>query len=129
MFTIDQIKDAHSKVKSGIDFPAYIKAIKNLGVTNYEAFVTDGHINYYGDNHHTAKVQAKYKQLIIAESSNKEAFKAELLAHQQGQTDFPTFIKMCASVGVDKWIVDLEKMTCTYFDKIGNEVLVEQIKG
>lgn len=32
MFTIQQIKDAHSKVKSGADFPAYIQDIKKLGV-------------------------------------------------------------------------------------------------
>lgn len=33
MFTVEQIKTAHSKVKSGADFPAYIQDIKKLGVT------------------------------------------------------------------------------------------------
>ncbi len=28
MFTVEQIKTAHSKVKSGADFPAYIQDIK-----------------------------------------------------------------------------------------------------
>ncbi len=28
MFTVEQIKAAHSKVKSGADFPSYIKEIK-----------------------------------------------------------------------------------------------------
>lgn len=37
MFTAEQIKTAHRKVKSGADFPAYIKEIKVLGVTHYEA--------------------------------------------------------------------------------------------
>ena len=32
MFTLEQIKLAHSKVKSGADFPAYIKELKALGV-------------------------------------------------------------------------------------------------
>ncbi|MGB4398918.1 MAG: DUF1398 family protein [Daejeonella sp.] len=36
MFTAEQIKAAHSKVKSGADFPAYIQDIKALGVTGYE---------------------------------------------------------------------------------------------
>ena len=45
MFTVEQIKTAHSKVKSGADFPSYIKEIKSLGVTHYEAYVTDGHID------------------------------------------------------------------------------------
>ena len=33
MFTIQQIKDAHSKVKSGADFPQYMQDIIALGVT------------------------------------------------------------------------------------------------
>ena len=47
MFTAEQIKAAHSKVKSGADFPSYIQEIKALGVTHYEAYVTDGHIDYH----------------------------------------------------------------------------------
>lgn len=41
MFTAEQIKAAHSKVKSGADFPSYIQEIKALGVTHYEAHVED----------------------------------------------------------------------------------------
>jgi len=127
MFTKEQIQAAHSKVKSGADFPAYIKEIKSLGVTHYETYVADGHINYHGANHYTARVPAKYEPLIIANTVRSEEFKAELVAHQQGKTDFLTFIKMCASFGIEKWEISMAKMTCTYFDKAGNELLVEQI--
>ncbi len=127
MFTVEEIKAAHSKVKSGADFPAYVKEIKALGVTHYEAYVSDGHIDYHGANAHTAKVPAKYDPLVIAESSQGETFKAELLAHQQGKTDFLTFIQMCATVGIEKWVISMDKMTCTYFDKAGHEILVEDI--
>jgi uncharacterized protein YbcV (DUF1398 family) len=65
--------------------------------------------------------------LVIADSSKGEEFKAELVAHQQGKTDFLTFIKMCATLGIEKWEIGMDKMTCTYFDKAGNEILVEQI--
>lgn len=41
--------------------------------------------------------------------------------------DFLTFIKMCASAGIEKWEINMEKMTCTYFNKTGNEILIEQI--
>ncbi|MGF7024877.1 MULTISPECIES: DUF1398 domain-containing protein [Sphingobacterium] len=34
MFTIEQIEAAHSNVKSGADFPAYIRDIKKLGDTS-----------------------------------------------------------------------------------------------
>lgn len=33
MFTAEQLKAAHSQVKSGADFPAYIQDIRKLGVT------------------------------------------------------------------------------------------------
>ncbi len=127
MFTVEQIKAAHSKVKSGADFPAYIKQIKSLGVTHYEAYVTDGHIDYHGANDYTAIVPAKYEPLVIADIPKTEEFKAELLAHQQGKTDYLTFIKMCAKTGIEKWGISMNKMTCTYYGKAGNEILVEAI--
>lgn len=127
MFTVEQIKAAHSKVKSGADFPSYIKEIRAIGVTHYEAYVADGHIDYHGTDGHTAQVPAKYDALPIADAPNKEQFKAELVAHQQGKTDFLTFIKMCAAFGIEKWQICMDKMICTYFDKAGNEILVEQI--
>lgn len=127
MFTVDQLKAAHGKVKSGADFPAYIKEIKALGVTHYEAYVADGHIDYHGMNDHTAKVPAKYDRLTIADVCKEEEFKMELLAHQQGKTDFLTFIKMCATCGVEKWSIRMDQMICTYFDQKGNAILVEAI--
>ena len=127
MFTAEQIKTAHSKVKSGADFPAYIKEIKGMGVTRYEAYVTDGHIDYHGAGNYTAQVPAKYDAIAIAGTVNTGAFKTELVAHQQGKTDFLTFIKMCAACGIEKWVIDMGKMTCIYYDKAGNEVLTEQI--
>jgi uncharacterized protein YbcV (DUF1398 family) len=127
MFSVEQLKEAQSKVKSGADFPAYIQEIKALGVTYYEAYVTDGHIDYHGANNYTAKVPSKYDPLVIADTSKKEEFKEELVAHQQGKTDFLTFIKMCATYGIDKWQIRMEEMTCTYYDKAGTEILVEYI--
>ena len=127
MFTIEQIKAAHSKVKSGADFPSYIKEIKSLGVTHYEAYVTDGHIDYHGGSDYTATVPAKNERLEIANTPKIEEFKTELLAHQQGKTDYLTFIKMCAETGIEKWEIYIDKMICTYYDKLGNEIVVEEI--
>ena len=127
MFTVEQIKAAHSKVKSGADFPAYIQDIKKLGVTFYETFVIDGHTDYYGVNNYKTTAPAKYAELTIAETSNTEQFRIDLKEHQQGKTDFLTFIGMCATFGIEKWAVCLDKMTCTYYDKTGNEILVERI--
>lgn len=127
MFTVEQIKAAHDKVKSGADFPAYIQEIKALGVTHYEAYVSDGHIDYNGLHNYTAKIPAKYAPMVISDSPKIEQFKTELLAHQQGKTDYITFIHMCAETGVEHWKIRMDDMSCTYFDKSGQPILTEQI--
>lgn len=127
MFTVQQIKDAHSKVKSGADFPKYIQDIIALGVTAFETFVFDNHTVYYGINNFQTSSEGFFETLTIAEQSNLEQFKADLKSHQQGKTDYMTFLKDCAKSGVEKWIVAMDKMTCSYFDKAGNEMIVEII--
>lgn len=127
MFTIDQIKEAHSKVKSGADFPNYIQELIKLGVEKYESFVLDGHALFFGKNNFKIQSDPKYPALKIAEQSNKEQFQSDLKAHQQGKTNYPTFCGDCSKSGIEKWIVDLQNMTCTYYDKSGQSMLMENI--
>ena len=127
MFTQEQITAAHSKVKSGADFPAYIKEIKFLGVTSYVTYVSDGQTHFHGGKGHSVSVPAKYTTLAIAEIPDTEKFKAELLAHQEGKTDYLTFIQMCSETGIEKWEICMDKMSCTYFDKAADPILVEAI--
>jgi len=127
IFTINQLKEAHAKVKSGADFPQYVQDLITIGVIKYEAFVKDGHTMYHGNDHFTIQSDAKYTDLIIADQSDIIKFQQELKAHQQGKTDYPTFCATCASTGVEKWVVNMIKMTCTYYDKAGNELLIETI--
>lgn len=129
MFTIDQIKTAHSKVKSGADFPQYIQDLKALGVTGYETYVADGHTWYNGSDGFSISSSSKYDTLTVAGSSNAGNFKSGLKDHQQGKTDYPAFCKMCADTGVEKWVVSIGKMSCTYYDKAGNILLEETIPG
>ncbi len=125
MFTVEQIKAAHSKMKSAADFAAYIKEIKQLGVTCYETFVADGHTDFFGAGDYKTSSTARYDVLIIAETSNTEQFKSDLVTHQQGKTDYHTFCNDCAKSGIEKWVVLMDKMTCSYYDKAGNKILVE----
>ena len=125
MFTIQQIKTAHAKVKSGADFPSYIQEMKIIGVVAYEHFVGDGRILYYGINYFTISAEAKWIPIEVAEIGVEEKLKHALSLHQKGQTDYPTFCKQAAKAGVDKWTVDLIKMICTYYDKSDNEMVIE----
>jgi uncharacterized protein YbcV (DUF1398 family) len=66
MFTISDIKTAHSKVKSGADYPKFVQEIKQLGVTGYDSYLTDGHATYFGAHGFTATSEPKYAALEIA---------------------------------------------------------------
>ncbi|HYF68426.1 MAG TPA: DUF1398 family protein [Ohtaekwangia sp.] len=127
MFTIEQIRHAHAKVKSGADFPGYIRELKALGVKSYTSYVTDGKTSYFGTDHFTLNGQPKYPVVEIAPFAANEELQRALKIHQTGGTDYLTFCKQAASFGVEKWIVDLEKMTCVYYDRSGNAMLNEEI--
>src|SRR5690349_250696 len=116
MFTVEQIKEAHSKVKSGADFPKYIQEIKGLGVTAFETWVIDSHTEYFGKDHFQTTSDPMYENLVVATNSDKEKFTHRLQIHQQGKTDYFTFCKDCAETGIEKWFVSLDAMTCTYYD-------------
>lgn len=127
MFTIEQIKQAHSQVTSGVDFPAYVSEIGKLGVVRYETYVADGHTDYYGAGGFTVSSPAAHAPLNIAQHADVAAFNEALKAHQQGATDYPAFIVDCAGFGVEKWEVKVDEMTCAYYDMTGRVVLEESI--
>ena len=128
MFTIEQIKAAHSKVKSGADFPRYVQDLIQLGVVHYDNYVADGHIEYKGADNYRITAEHKYAPIEIPDTSNNEQFMAYLKLHQQGGTDYPSFCRHAAETGVEKWTVDMVAMTCTYYDMTGNMMLEENIR-
>ena len=127
MFTIEQIKEAHAKVKTGADFPNYIQDLIILGVKGYDTFVSDGHTEYYGVNNYTVASEEKYAIIGISSTVNKELFIELLVKHQNGETVYMTFCNQCGQCGIAKWRVDIVEMTCTYLDLAGNEILIEKI--
>ena len=129
MFNLKEIKAAHLKVKSGVDFPNYIQELIKLGVKKYSTYVIDGHTLFFGVDDYQIKSRPKYAKLDVANISDKNRFKHYLKNHQRGQTDYPTFCNNSAQTGVEKWTVDLDAMTCTYFDNVGQPMLIEEIPG
>lgn len=127
MFRLEQIEEANSKVKSGADFPQLVQELIALGVKFNEIYVRDGRAEYFGDDNFSVKSGEKYSSLDVADTSDDEKFKEYLKIHQQGETDYPTFCRHSAETGVEKWTLDFEEMTCTYFDKAGRKMLIERI--
>jgi len=95
----------------------------------YTHFVSDGHTAYSGENNYTIQSDAKYPALTISNQANIERLKQDLKAHQQGQTTYLQFCEQAAGAGVEKWTVDMTKMTCTYYDKVDVNMLTEKIPG
>ncbi|KQM66073.1 phage envelope protein [Pedobacter sp. Leaf216] len=128
MFTIENIQAAESKIKTGADFPQFVKEIKEMGVIRNDVYVSNG-LSIYFDNEDNAQQGSPddYPALIINDEASADKLKHALTIHQQGETDYFTFCKQAADAGVEKWVVDLEEMTCTYLDAEGNELVKETI--
>lgn len=127
MFTIEQIHQAFGKVKSGADFPQFVQDLKEIGVTHYDNFVSDGQTIYYGINDFTLVGESKYPKMEIDNTSSADKLKHAITIHQQGQTDYPTFCQQAIDAGVEKWTTHMIEMTVTYLDKKGNKMIVEAI--
>lgn len=127
MFTLQQIADAHEAVKTGADFPAYIRQIKELGVRSFHTFVSDSHTLYHGANGFQIESAGIYETKEIAGDCQADVFRKQLKKHQNGETDYFQFCTDCAQTGIYKWVMDLQAMTCTYYNASGNIILEEII--
>lgn len=127
MFTLEQIKEAQNKITGGKSFPQYIRDLKQIGLIGFTTWVKDSHSDYFGKNNFQISSPGIYDALNISPESNADQFKHYLKIHQQGETDYMQFCQHCAETGIEKWIVSMDKMTCTYFDLAEKEILVEKI--
>jgi uncharacterized protein YbcV (DUF1398 family) len=127
MFTIEQIREAFEKVKSGADFPQFVHDLKAIGVIQYDNFVSDGRAIYYGIKDFAVEGKPKYQRMEIKDIGSAEKLKHAISIHQQGQTDYLTFCKQAAEAGVEKWTTHMIEMTVTYLDKKGSQLTVEAI--
>ncbi len=127
MFTVEQIKAAHRKVKTGADFPKYVQEIKALGLVRYEYLVSDGRTIYYGENNYQAAAPAIYPEKNINPVPSASTMENNIRLHQQGKSDFLTICQQAADAGVHHWEVNTQTMLCTYFDSNNQKMLAEPI--
>jgi len=127
MFTIEQINDLHEKLGTMKDFLSYITALKSLGVEKYNSYLTDGHSQYFGAEGYCIESAPVHEKLLIAEHSDKESFLRHLSLHGEIKTDYMAMSRGLAESGIEKWTVDTSIATISYYDKKGNQLLVESI--
>ena len=128
MFTIEHINDAHARLGSAKTFPEYVLALKALGVERSDSYLADGHSEYFGQGGHSVVSPAVHEVLAVAESGQLETFLEHLRRHERRETTYLEMSRGLAQSGIEKWTVDTAKMTMTFYDKAGREMLVEQIK-
>jgi len=127
MFTIEQINDIHDRLGSAKTFPEYVLALKAIGVERCDSYLADGHSEYFGQSGHRVVSPPVHDVLPVAATGQRETFLQHLGRHERRET---TYLEMCrglAQSGIEKWTVDTGRMTMTFYDKAGTEMLVEQI--
>ena len=128
MFSIEQINHLHARLGSAKTFPEYVRALSALGVKRYDSYLADGHSEYFGQGGHKVVSPSVHEVLALAETSQRETFLQHLRRHEQGQTTYLEMSTGLAQSGIEKWSVDTARMTMTFYDKAGREMLVEQIE-
>jgi uncharacterized protein YbcV (DUF1398 family) len=127
MFAIEQINDVHDRLGSARTFPEYVRALKALGVERADSYLFDGHSEFFGQSGHMVVSPPAHEVLPVADTSDGETFLEHLRRHEQRQTTYLEMSRGLAQSGIEKWTIDTDRMTMTFYDKAGREMLVEQI--
>jgi uncharacterized protein YbcV (DUF1398 family) len=128
MFTLDQINEIHGRLGKQTVLPEYLRALKAIGIDKYDSYLADGHSEYFGKDNQKLVSPPVHKNLTIATVSNREGLLKHLTLHEHGKTNYLEMSQGLADSGVEKWSFDTGKMTLTYLDIKGLQLLVEQIR-
>lgn len=128
VFTIEKINDIHDKLGKSTSLSNYLQALNAIGVERYDSFISDGHSAYYSADNQILISSPAHEQLIVADESNAAEIQKQLKLHEEGKTDYLQMSKTLADSGVEKWTFDTNKMTIAYYDKQGNELLLENLE-
>jgi uncharacterized protein YbcV (DUF1398 family) len=127
MFSIEQINYVHEKLGKMNSFLSYVTALKSLGVEEYDSYLADGHSRYFGVAGYYVTSEPVHEILRIADNSDKESFLHHLQLHGEGKTNYMAMSRGLAESGIEKWTVDTNAATITYYNKKGNQMLIEKI--
>jgi len=127
MFTLEQIDDLHGRLGRADTFPEYVRAIKAIGVQRADSYLADGHSEYIGQGGHRVVSPPVHEMLPVAETGQRETFLEHLSRHERRETTYLEMSRGLAQSGIEKWTIDTARMTMTFYDKAGKEMLVEQI--
>ena len=127
MFTLEQINNAHDRLGNAATLAAYLRELNSIGVESFTSYVCDGHSEFFGSGGYSLESPANHERVTVADASNRERFIEHLQLHSQQKTSYMEMSKGLADSGIEKWTMDTTALTVTYYDKAGNEMLLEKI--
>ena len=127
MFTIEQINSLHDRLGNAETLLTYAQALNAIGIEKYDSYLTDGRSEYFGKDGHKVVSPPAHATLTVAEESDKASFLKHLQLHEQGKTTYVEMSQGLAESGVEKWTVDTNEATMIFYDRAGNELLVEKL--
>ena len=127
MFSLQRFRELKDKVKSRDDFPGFVQELKKTGIDYYETFFEDGRADYYCTNGVKVSTGKKYDTLAVSDESDDIQFLTYLHLFYEEKSDYYKFCSNCVTVGVERRVTSIEKMTSTYYSKTGKVMFVEKI--
>lgn len=126
MMDINQINQI--KLETQGNFKELIERYLQYGIVKFQTCASTAKTMYFnqaGDNVYDHEDFFNYQIGQL----NVDKFQSDLLQHQQGITDFATWLGLTADSGIAYWIVDLSAKTCVYYDCDNNPIHTELIVG
>lgn len=119
---INQIKQ-----QTNGDFAKLVKAYQEYGISKFQTCASTAKTMYFDQDGNVVYDQEDFFKYPIGDL-NIADFKQALQEHQQGISDFPTWLQITAAAGISYWIVDLAAKTCVYYDSDNNPVYQELVE-
>lgn len=109
-------KSKHDRLGSASTLVDYLEALREIGVTTSDSYLTDGHTTYYGAAGHQISTGPPHEVFPIAPSSNKPALLEALKQHEAQTISYVEMSKALTDAGIEKWTFDTHAQTITYYD-------------
>ncbi|MDK9354848.1 DUF1398 family protein [Lelliottia sp. V106_10] len=128
MLTTENMKARFLAVRTRADSVDIAMALKTAGVKSYSYHVTTGNIALYNQQDEQQLLPGDiHPPQFIAPQPDPARLTWALKMYQTGKSNFAAFCQAVASAGVNLWIVDLKRMTTSYFTASGYAIHEESI--
>lgn len=128
VFTLARIDDLHARLGGADTLADYLRELAAIGVARFDSYVTDGHSEFFSADGQCLVSPTHHEVLAVAEVSDRDAFLAHLLRHNNRETSYLEMSAGLAESGVEKWSADTAALTMTYLDRAGVALLIEKIE-